>query len=92
MRLVPKVLILVGVLLLIWSVLFVTTYQYPFHWDDYHQIRRYTAAEIGAAFHGEGDPDKIETPGLRPVSILLWNLQEFLCGENIVEHRVFMII
>jgi len=91
MRSASKIAGLVGILLLIWSAVFAATFSYPFHWDDFHLIRRYTGTEILSVFHGVADPDKIETPGLRPVSILLYNLQGLLWGENILLHRIFML-
>jgi len=90
MRSAPKVAGLIVILLLIWSTVFAFTFSYPFHWDDFHLIRQYSGAEMRSVFHGVVDPDKIETPGLRPVSILLYNLQGTLWGENILLHRVFM--
>ena len=80
-----------ALLLLIWSGLFARTFNYPFYWDDYHLIRPYTAAEIQSSFHAVADPDQIETPGLRPCSILLYNFQGSLFGENIIAQRVFMV-
>jgi hypothetical protein len=91
MRSVPKIAGLVGILLLVWSAVFTSTFSYPFHWDDFHLIRTYSGPEIVSVFHGVVDPDKIETPGLRPVSILLYNLQGLLWGENILLHRIFML-
>jgi hypothetical protein len=91
MRPVLKVVGLVGILLLIWSTLFVFTFHYPFYWDDYHLIRPYTGSELLSVFHGVVDPDKIETPGLRPVSIILYNLQGLLLGEHVVLQRIFML-
>src|SRR5260370_59384 len=91
MRSASKIAGLVGILLLIWSAVFAATFSYPFHWDDFHLIRRYTGTEILSVFHGVVDPDKIETPGLRPVSILLYNLQGLLWGENILLHRIFVL-
>ena len=91
MRLAPKLAGLVGILLLAWSALFAFTFSYPFHWDDFHLIRQYSGPEMRSVFHGVVDPDKIETPGLRPVSILLYNLQGSLWGENILLHRIFML-
>jgi len=91
MRSASKIAGLVGILLLIWSAVFASTFSYPFHWDDFHLIRRYTGTEIRSVFHGVVDPDKIETPGLRPVSILLYNLQGLLWGENILLHRIFVL-
>jgi len=91
MRSAPRIVGLVGILLLVWSGVFTSTFSYPFHWDDFHLIRRYSGPEIRSVFHGLVDPDKIETPGLRPVSILLYNLQGLLWGENILLHRIFML-
>ena len=91
MRSAPKIAGLIGVLLLIWSAVFASTFSYPFHWDDFHLIRKYSGPEMLSVFHGVVDPDKIETPGLRPVSILLYNLQGSLWGENILLHRIFML-
>jgi hypothetical protein len=91
MRSVLKVIALVGILLLVWSVLFAPTFRYPFHWDDFHLIRPYSGSEIVSVFHGVVDPDKIETPGLRPVSILLYHLQGSLFGENIILQRIFLL-
>jgi len=91
MRPALRVISLVGILLLIWSVLFAPTFRYPFHWDDFHLIRPYTGSELLSVFHGQLDPDKIETPGLRPVSVLLFNFQGSLLGENIVLQRIFLL-
>jgi hypothetical protein len=92
MRRVPKLAFLIGVLLLIWCALFAPTFRYPFFWDDFHLIRPYNGPEILSAFHGVIDPDKIETPGLRSCSILLYNFQGSLFGENVIAHRIFMIL
>jgi hypothetical protein len=91
MRSAPKIAGLVGILLLIWSAVFASTFSYPFYWDDFHLIRHYNAAEVRSVFHGVVDPDKIETPGLRPVSLLLYNLQGSVFDDNIVAHRLFMV-
>jgi hypothetical protein len=87
-----KVAALTGLLLLIWSAIFASTFRYPFFWDDFHLIRSYTAPEIRSAFHAVIDPDKIETPGLRPCSIFLYNFQGTVFGENIVAQHVFMVV
>src|SRR5260370_1055741 len=39
-------------LLLIWSGLFLSTYHYPFYWDDFHQIRPYSWDELLWTLHG----------------------------------------
>lgn len=92
MEKVVKVTVLTGVLLLIWSAFFASTFRYPFFWDDFHLIRPYSGAEIRSAFHAEPDPDKIETPGLRPCSIFLYDFQGSVFGENVVAHHVFMVV
>jgi hypothetical protein len=92
MQRIGKVSVLVGLLLLIWSVFFGYTFRYPFFWDDLHLIRHYNGTEIRSAFHAEPDPDKIETPGLRPCSILLYDFQGSVFGEDIVAHRLFMVV
>jgi hypothetical protein len=92
MQRVSRVAILTGLLLLIWSVLFAQTFRYLFYWDDFHLIRSYSGPEIRSAFHAVIDPDKIETPGLRPCSILLYNFQGSVFGENLVAHHVFMVV
>ena len=91
MRPVFKVVGLVVLFLLIWSALFASTLRYPFYWDDFHLIRPYTGSELLSVFHGVVDPDKIETPGLRPISTFLYNFQGSLFGENIVLQRIFML-
>jgi len=92
MEKIVKVAALTGLLLLIWSAFFASTFRYPFFWDDFHLIRSYSAPEIRSAFHAFADPDRIETPGLRPCSILLFNFQGSLFGENILAHHVFMVV
>ena len=86
-----KVVGFVVILLLIWSALFASTFRYPFFWDDFHLIRPYSASELQSVFHGVVDPDKIETPGLRPISTFLYNFQGSFLGENIVLQRIFML-
>lgn len=77
-------------LLLIWSGLFLSTYQYPFYWDDFHLIRPYSWDELLSTFHGWNDPDKLETGALRPFATFLFAIQGSICGENIVLQRIFM--
>jgi hypothetical protein len=86
-----KVAALTAILLLAWSALFGSTFRFPFFWDDFHLIRSYSGPEIRSAFHAVVDPDKIETPGLRPCSIFLYNFQGTLFGENVVAQRIFMV-
>src|SRR5712664_2320347 len=82
--------LLAGLILLIWSAVFASTYRYPFFWDDFHCIRRYSGQELLSTFHGWDDPDKIETPALRPMAALLFAFQGSAFGENVIVHRIFM--
>jgi hypothetical protein len=84
--------VLAGGLLLIWSGLFLSTYHYPFYWDDFHQIRPYSWDELLWTLHGWSDPDKIETPAFRPPAAFLFAIQGSIFGENIVSQRIFMIV
>jgi hypothetical protein len=82
--------LLAGLILLLWSAVFASTYRYPFFWDDFHCIRPYSGQELLSTFHGWDDPDKIETPALRPVVALLFAFQGSAFGENIVLQRIFL--
>ena len=75
--------------LAIWSAVFASHYRNPFFWDDYHCIRPYSAHELLSTFHGWDDPDKVETPALRPVAALLFAFQGVAFGENVIFHNVF---
>ena len=77
-------------LLLIWSGLFVSTYRYPFYWDDYQQIRPYSWAELRSTLYGWSDPDKFQTPAFRPLAAFLFALQGSSFGENVVLQKVFL--
>jgi len=76
-------------LLAIWAAMFSSTYRNPFFWDDYHCIRPYSAHELLSTFHGWDDPDKVETPALRPVAALLFAFQGVAFGENVILHNIF---
>lgn len=64
--------------------------RWPMVYDDLHQIRGYTAAEVAAAFGGRSDPDGIETQGVRPLNLMFNHAQYALFGENVVAHRLFL--
>ena len=81
-----------SVIVVLWSVLFLPTYRYSFFWDDYHCIRPYSAQELLSTFHGWDDPDKVETPALRPIVALLFAFQGTAFGENVILHRIFLTV
>jgi hypothetical protein len=64
--------------------------RWPMVYDDLHQIRGYTAADVAAAFRGRSDPDGIETRGVRPLNLVFNHTQYVLFGENVVAHRLFL--
>ena len=66
--------------------------EWPMVYDDLHLIRPYTTEEIVASWHGNWDPDGIETPGFRPVSLLFNHARARLCGESVVAHRLLIIV
>ena len=59
-----------------------STLGYGFHYDDYHFVRPYPAAEIGASFHGPWDPAGIEVPFYRPLTIVLYAVRFHYFGVN----------
>lgn len=84
--------LLAGTVLTLWSVIFARTYSYAFHWDDLHLIRPFSADEVKSIFRGWNDPDRIETPALRPLTSLLFALQAVAFGENVILQRLLMIV
>ncbi len=73
-------------LVLVWKAL-----PYPMAWDDLHLIRPFSAANMADAFGGNWDPDRIETDGYRPVTMLFNHVRYMLLGENVAMHRLLLV-
>ena len=65
--------------------------RWPMVYDDLHLIREYTPAEIAASWVGNWDPDGIETPGYRPLSLLFNHARARLLGESVIAHRALLV-
>ncbi len=65
---------------------------YPMSYDDLHLIRSFTSQEIARSFFAPYDADNLETVGLRPMMVLFNHLRYELFGENVIAHRLLLII
>ena len=59
-------------------------------YDDLHQIRGYTAAEVAAAFGDDRTRTGSRRKGVRPLNLLFNHAQYALFGENVAAHRLFL--
>lgn len=80
--------VLAGVLTV---VLYGTTVQYGFYYDDYHFVRPYTPDEVAATFRGPWDATGIEVPYFRPLTICLYALRFWLLGLNSAAHHALSL-
>ena len=60
---------------------------WPMVFDDLHLVRTFRASELAAAWTGHWDPDGLETPGFRPLSLAFNHARAALFGERVVGHR-----
>jgi len=65
--------------------------RWPMVFDDLHLVRTFSGAELAAAWSGHWDPDGLETPGLRPLSLAFNHARAALFGENVVGHRHLLV-
>jgi hypothetical protein len=61
--------------------------RWPMVFDDLHLIRVFPASELAAAWTGHWDPDALETPGFRPLSLAFNHARASVFGEKVVGHR-----
>ena len=63
---------------------------WPMVFDDLHLVRTFTAPELARAWTGHWDPDGLETPGFRPLSLWFNHVRAALFGEKVIAHRHLM--
>ncbi|MBX3046529.1 MAG: hypothetical protein KF698_06000 [Anaerolineales bacterium] len=64
---------------------------YPMTWDDLHLIRFFSVDNLQSTWTGYWDPDRIETPGYRPLTTAFNHFRYILFREDVVLHRVFLV-
>jgi len=62
-------------------------HRWPMVFDDLHLVRTFSARELAAAWTGTWDPDGLETPGFRPLSLAFNHARAALFGERVTGHR-----
>ena len=60
---------------------------WPMVFDDLHLVRTFSGSELAAAWTGHWDPDGLETPGFRPLSLAFNHVRAALFGERVIGHR-----
>jgi hypothetical protein len=68
------------------------TLQFGWHWDDYHQVRPYTRAEVADAFHGPWDPGGPEATFYRPLTVVWFALRFELFGFSSAAHHTTSLV
>jgi hypothetical protein len=61
--------------------------RWPMVFDDLHLIRTFRGSELAAAWAGHWDPDGLETPGFRPLSLAFNHARAAVFGEMVIGHR-----
>ena len=61
--------------------------RWPMVFDDLHLVRTFSASELAAAWTGHWDPDGLETPGFRPLSLAFNHARAAVLGDNVIGHR-----
>jgi hypothetical protein len=72
--------------------LYYNSLDYYWVWEDLHLVRTFSLKEILSTFHNTWDLDKVETPGLRPVTVIFNHARCYLFGENLLLHKIFLIL
>jgi hypothetical protein len=66
--------------------------RWPMVYDDLHLLRTFAPEERSRAGWGSWDPDGIEHPGLRPLTLLFNEARYRVFGENVAAHRLFLLV
>jgi hypothetical protein len=73
------------------ALLYGGTIDYPLSYDDYHQVRPYTADELARTFLGNWDPSGIESRFYRPLTTTFYAARFEALGVNERAYRVVSI-
>jgi hypothetical protein len=60
---------------------------WPMVFDDLHLVRTFRASELAAAWTGHWDPDGLETPGFRPLSLAFNHARAAVFDDHVIGHR-----
>ena len=60
---------------------------WPMVFDDLHLVRTFTTSELEAAWAGHWDPDGLETPGFRPLSLAFNHVRAAVFDDHVIGHR-----
>jgi hypothetical protein len=74
------------------ALLYWSTLQYGFYYDDYHFAHPYSSAEIRAVFHGPWDTAGIEVPFYRPLTIAFYAVRFAALGLNAYAYHALSLI
>ncbi|HEU0104900.1 MAG TPA: hypothetical protein VFT38_01935 [Vicinamibacteria bacterium] len=60
---------------------------WPMVFDDLHLVRTFSGTELAAAWTGHWDPDGLETPGFRPLSLEFNHVRAAVFDDHVIGHR-----
>jgi hypothetical protein len=87
-----KFVVLLVVFFLVGLALAYPALSWPMAFDDLVLLRTFTRGQIAASFHGQWDPEKLMNRGFRPGSLVFNHIRYTLLGENVIAHRLFLLL
>ena len=60
---------------------------WPMVFDDLHLVRTFSGSDLAAAWTGHWDPDGLETPGFRPLSLAFNHVRAAVFDDHVIGHR-----